>query len=102
MINPIHQWDAFISHASEDKDKFVRPLALALASFGAKVWHDEFSLRNGDSLSQSIDKGLALCRFGIVVFRRAFMKKPWTQHELRGLVAREIGGQSRTLPVWHE
>jgi len=30
------------------------------------------------------------------------MKKPWTQHELRGLVAREIGGQIRILPVWHE
>jgi hypothetical protein len=97
-----HQWDAFISHASEDKDGFVRPLAIALASLGASVWYDEFSLKLGDSLSESIDRGLASSRFGIVVLSHAFMSKPWPRRELRGLVAREIDGQSRIIPVWHE
>lgn len=32
------EWDAFISHASEDKDDFVRPLAQTLAQLGVKVW----------------------------------------------------------------
>jgi hypothetical protein len=32
------EWDVFISHASEDKKDFVRPLALALAQLGVKVW----------------------------------------------------------------
>jgi TIR domain len=94
-------WDAFISHASEDKAGFVRLLAQALASLGAKIWYDEFSLNLGDSLSQSIDRGLARSRFGIVVLSRAFMSKPWSQHELRGLVTREIEGKSRILPIWH-
>jgi hypothetical protein len=44
------KWDAFISHAAEDKDAFVRPLAVALQSLGARIWYDEFSLRLGDSL----------------------------------------------------
>jgi len=39
------KWDVFISHASEDKDAFVRPLALALCNLGVRVWYDEFSLR---------------------------------------------------------
>jgi hypothetical protein len=28
------EWDVFISHASEDKDTFVRPLAQALDQLG--------------------------------------------------------------------
>lgn len=76
--------------------------AQALASLGTRIWYDESSVKLGDSLSQSIDTGLVRSRFGIVVLSRAFMSKPWPQHELRGLVAREIGGQSRILPIWHE
>src|ERR1044072_1956313 len=95
------KWDVFISHASEDKDGFVRPLADTLRSLGASVWYDEFTLRVGDSLSRSIDKGLARSRFGLVIISSAFIKKPWPEHELRGLVAREVGGRKVILPVWH-
>lgn len=96
------EWDAFISHASEDKDSLVRPLAHALVSLGAKIWYDEFTLRLGDSLSQTIDRGLARSRYGIVVLGSPFMTKPWPQHELRGLVTREIDGHSAIIPIWHE
>src|SRR5680860_389784 len=41
--------DVFISHATEDKDEIVRPLATALAAKGLRVWYDEFELRIGDS-----------------------------------------------------
>ncbi|OZB38082.1 MAG: hypothetical protein B7X48_14500 [Acidiphilium sp. 34-60-192] len=95
------KWDAFISHAWEDKESFVRPLAIALTALGVDVWYDEFSLEIGDSLSASIDRGLAESRYGIVVLSRAFMRKPWPQRELQGLVARQIGGRSTILPVWH-
>jgi hypothetical protein len=94
-------WDAFISHASEDKDGFVRPLAEALRSFGLRVWYDEFALRPGDSLSRSIDRGLAQSRFGVVVLSRAFFAKRWAQRELQGLVAREVAGDGGLiLPIW--
>ena len=99
---PAPEWDAFISHATEDKDRFVRPLAHALTALGAKVWYDEFSLKLGDSLSASIDQGLAKSRFGIVVVSPAFISKPWPKRELQGLVACEIEGRSVILPVWHE
>jgi hypothetical protein len=42
-------FDVFISHASEDKDEIVRPLATALQSSGLSVWYDKFELRIGDS-----------------------------------------------------
>ena len=94
-------WDAFISHASEDKDGFARPLAEALVSLGASIWYDEFTLRLCDSLSESIDRGLARSRFGVVVISPDFISKAWTRHELRGLWAREISGNGHILPVWH-
>jgi hypothetical protein len=95
------EWDVFISHASEDKDGFVRPLAEGLRSCGLKVWFDEFTLTLGDSLRRSIDRGLAHSRFGIVVISADFLRKEWPQKELDGLVAREVDGVKVILPVWH-
>ena len=95
------EWDAFISHAYEDKDDFVRPLAQALAQLGVNAWYDEFTLEVGDSLSRSIDKGLAGSRYGIVVISPSFIQKKWPERELRGLVAREIEEEQKViLPVW--
>src|SRR5438874_3702589 len=94
-------YDAFISHASEDKEKFVKPLANALTRMDYRVWYDEFELRVGDSLRQSIDKGLVNSRYGIVILSKAFFAKDWPQYELNGLTAREIDGEKVILPVWH-
>lgn len=95
-------YDFFISHASEDKDGFVRELAEVLHVGGAKVWYDEFSLRVGDSLRRNIDRGLTNSRFGVVVLSEAFFRKEWTNKELDGLVALETQGQMRILPIWHK
>ena len=95
------KWDVFIAHASEDKDCFVRPLAISLNQLGAEVWFDEFSLKLGDSLSRSIDQGLANSHFGIVVISPNFIGKAWPERELSGLVSREIDQGRVIIPVWH-
>lgn len=95
------EYDVFISHASEDKDEIVRPLAVKLKSMGLKVWYDEFELKIGDSLRRKIDKGLANSRFGIVVLSIAFISKGWTNYELDGIVTKVISGQQVILPIWH-
>ena len=94
--------DFFICHASEDKEGFVRQLAETLEDKGACVWYDEFTLNVGDSLRREIDRGLANSRFGVVILSEAFFKKEWPQKELDGLVALEIQGLSRILPIWHK
>jgi hypothetical protein len=96
------EWDAFICHASEDKDGFVRPLATALRDSGLRIWYDESTLRVGDSLRTAIDNGLAHSRYGIVVLSRNFFAKPWPQRELDGLVSKEVLGVKVILPVWHD
>lgn len=93
--------DVFISHASEDKDDFVRPLAKALMDCGLNVWYDEMTLRIGDSLRQKIDKGLASSRVGLVVLSPSFIKKGWTNYELDGIVTRAVSGEQVLLPIWH-
>jgi hypothetical protein len=95
------QWDVFISHASEDKEGFVRPLASALEKTGLQVWFDATALTVGDSLRGKIDEGLAHSRYGIVVLSPNFFAKPWPQQELDGLVSKEISGIKVILPVWH-
>lgn len=93
--------DVFISHASEDKEAFVRPLANALINEGLNVWYDEMTLRIGDSLRQKIDKGLANSRVGLVVLSPSFIDKGWTNYELDGIVTRTVSGEQILLPIWH-
>ncbi len=97
----VERCDVFICHASVDKQAFVRPLAEALRRLGVSVWYDEFSLHIGDSVSQQIDRGIAAAKFGIVVISRAFIGRAWPEHELRGLVSRDVEEDLRILPIWY-
>ncbi len=95
------KYDVFISHASEDKDAVMRPLAEALHDRGLNVRYDEYELTIGDSLRRSIDRGPESSRFGVVIISRRFFEKEWPQKELDGLVARESGHAKVILPIWH-
>ena len=95
------KWDVFISHASEDKENFVRPLAEKLQKCGVKVWYDEFELKMGDSLSDSIDRGLQESKYGIIVFSHAFFEKEWTNYELKSLYLLDIKALSSEMG-WDE
>ena len=96
------EYDVFISHASEDKDAFVRSLAKALKQKGVNVWYDEFTLKLGDSLRESIDRGLSNSRYGLVILSHHFFSKDWPQRELNALFATMKAGERRILPIWHE
>ncbi|MNV83673.1 TIR domain protein [compost metagenome] len=65
------------------------------------VWYDEYTLRIGDSLRRSIDKGLAESKYGLIILSKAFFEKNWTQYELNGLVVKEMEGSKVILPIWH-
>jgi TIR domain len=93
--------DVFISHATEDKP-YVQLLVEALEVAGIKVWFDKTALEWGDDLRTSIDRGLKNCRYGIVIFSKAFLrKKKWTEYELNSLFALEQPGRKIILPIWH-
>lgn len=97
-----YKYDMFISHASEDKD-FVRPLAEALRAQRLAVWYDEFELKPGMGLRESIDKGLLSSRFGLVVLSPDFLAKSWPRWELDGPVQLAHARAEPTIvPVWHK
>lgn len=96
------EYDFFISHASEDKEDIARPLYDELTKLGSRVWYDEFTMKIGDSLRRSIAKGLVNSKYGIVIFSETFFKKPWTNHELDGLVQRQMVEEKVILPIWHK
>jgi hypothetical protein len=94
--------DIFLSHASEDKDAFVRPLAERLRQLGVSVWYDEFEIKPGESIRASVDRGLRDARFGVVVLSEAFFSKGWTRWELAGLVQRHLNSdRAMLIPIWH-
>ena len=95
------KYDLFISHASEDKDDIVRPLATLLERLSVRVWYDEFSLQLGDSLSATIDKGLLESRYGLIILSKSFLGKNWPDYEYRSLLTRQIGGEKVILPLWY-
>jgi hypothetical protein len=94
-------WDAFISHASEDKDEIARPLFEFLSKCGANIWFDEDAIALGDSLTRAIDNGLSMSNYGIVIISQKFIEKDFTDYELRGLLAKEMGADKVIIPIWH-
>jgi hypothetical protein len=95
------KWDVFISYASEDKQDVARPLAYLLDREGLRVWFDEFGLQVGDSLTETIARGLLQSRYGVAIISRAFMEKKWPRNELNALFSLEGLERGLILPVWH-
>jgi len=94
-------YDAFISHASEDKE-FVRNLVEKLQNKDCEIWYDEFELEVGDSLRMSIDDGISESRFGIAVLSDNYFDKQWPKAELNGLVTKQRStSQKVILPIWY-
>jgi len=93
------KWDVFISHASEDKSDVAGPFAKKLVKTGINVWYDEFSLKWGDGLMDSINQGLANSLFGIVIFSPNFFQKKWPKLELEALIELTKPGEKKILPL---
>lgn len=96
------KWDVFISYASEDKDTIAIPLAELLRNEGLRVWFDRFELRAGDSISQSIEIGLANSQVGVVILSQTSLRKNWTKYEIAALKQLYINFARRIVPVWKD
>lgn len=97
------EYDAFVSHASEDKEDFVDEFVHEMRELDIKVWYDTTELKWGDSLRQRIDDGLRKSRFGIVVLSPNYIAegKYWTKAELNGIFQLDSINGKVLLPIWH-
>ncbi len=58
----------FLSHASEDKERFVINLAIKLRSKGVAVWLDKWEILTGDSLIDKIfEEGIKKAQAFVIV-----------------------------------
>ena len=93
---------AFISHDSRDKDLIARPTAIGLSSRLCTVWYDEYSLKIGDSLRESIEKGIKDAKKCVVILTPNFLTNPgWGKKEFNSIFTREMIMDERiVLPIW--
>jgi TIR domain len=93
---------AFICHDSRDKVQVARPIAMGLSKLMCPVWYDEFSLKVGDRLRESIEKGLKECKKCVLVLSPQFFGNTgWTRVEFNSIFTRElIKREDFLLPVW--
>ncbi len=90
----------FVSHASEDKDRFVRDFATRLRSKGIEAWVDEWEIVPGDSLVDKIfEEGIGEAQAMIVVVSEHSVNKRWVREELNAGVVRRINNASNLIPV---
>jgi hypothetical protein len=93
----------FISHDSRDKETIARPLAYGLSSRLCHVWFDEFSLKVGQSLRESIEKGIKEAKRCILIITPHFLDNTgWTKQEFDSIFTREIVKEEKiVIPVWY-
>ncbi len=93
---------AFISHDTRDKELIAGPLALELQKISCPVWYDEYTLKVGDSLRESIERGLKECRKCILILTPNFLSNEgWGKKEFESVFTRELIEQKNViLPVW--
>lgn len=90
----------FVSHASEDKDRFVNRFAAKLRENGVDAWLDKWEMLPGDSLVDKIfEEGLKDAQAVVVVLSRISVEKPWVREELNAAVVKRINTGSKLIPV---
>lgn len=91
----------FISHASEDKERFVLDFATKLRTEqGIDAFVDAWEIAPGDSLVKRIfDEGIGRAQAVIVILSVYSINKPWVREELDVSTVRKIEDGIKLIPV---
>ncbi|WP_287603843.1 toll/interleukin-1 receptor domain-containing protein [Thiothrix sp.] len=90
----------FVSHASEDQERFVLTFAERLRQNGVDAWLDKWEMLPGDSLIDKIfEEGIKEAKAVIVVLSKFSVSKPWVKEELNAACVKRINSGSKLIPV---
>lgn len=90
----------FVSHATEDKERFVLQFAERLRQNGIDAWVDRWEMHPGDSLvSKIFDEGIRNAQAVIVVLSKVSVEKPWVKEELNVACVNRINNGCKLIPV---
>ncbi len=92
--------DLFLCHAWPDREGAAKELHDLLVALGVTVWFSEKDVGLGTSLIREIDKGLRMCRAGLVLVTPAL----FNSLEAAGVADKELSAllaTDRVIPVAH-
>lgn len=90
----------FVSHASEDKERFVTNFATKLRENGVDAWLDKWEMLPGDSLVDKIfEEGLKEAQAVIIVLSNYSIKKPWVREELNVSIVAKLSKGTKIIPI---
>ncbi len=90
----------FVSHASEDKERFVLGFATKLRAKGIDAWLDKWEMYPGDSLVDKIfEEGIKNAQAIIIVLSNYSVDKPWIREELNASMVKKINNGTKLIPV---
>jgi len=90
----------FLSHASEDKERFVIDFARLLRQKGLDAWLDAWEILPGDSLVDKIfNEGLKSAAAVVIVLSKHSVEKPWVVEELNASIVSRISKGLKIIPV---
>lgn len=90
----------FVSHASEDKERFVTEFSTKLRENGVDAWLDKWEMLPGDSLVDKIfEEGLMEAEAVIIVLSNHSVKKPWVREELNASIVSKLSKGTKIIPI---
>ena len=90
----------FISHASEDKNRFVIDFASRLRAHGIDAWLDRWEMLPGDSLVDKLfEEGLHNATAVVIVLSTNSVDKPWVREELNAAFVKHVENGTKLIPV---
>ena len=84
---PTLKTDVFISHVSSDEN-YASKLTKALEKSGLDVWLTSREITLGDSIFDTINRGLENTRYGILIISPDYLQQADTMNQLKALLAR--------------
>lgn len=90
----------FISHASEDKDRFVLDFASKLRAQGIDAWLDRWEMLPGDSLVDKLfEEGIHSATAVVIVLSTNSVDKPWVREEINAAFVKHVAIGMKLIPV---
>lgn len=90
----------FLSHASEDKERFVLDFAEKLRGRGIDIWLDKWEMLPGDShVDKIFEEGIKNAEAFIIVLSSVSVEKKWVREELNAAVIKKIDERTKLIPV---
>jgi len=90
----------FVSHASEDKERFVLNFATKLREHGIDAWLDKWEMFPGDSLVDKIfEEGVKEANAIIIILSHNSVEKPWVREELNAGIMKRLSKGTKIIPV---